>query len=78
MNEETLQLLTDLHIRNHRQGPGSKEAFMQMLALSGIDTGVELEVTDIGSGTGSATIPLLQNTKAKVRECNPFCVFACS
>jgi len=66
MDEETLKLLVDLHIANHRQGPGSKAATLQALALSGIETTAEIAIADIGSGTGAATIPLLQHTKARV------------
>jgi SAM-dependent methyltransferase len=66
MDEETLQLLTDLHINNRRQGPGSPNAFKRALDLSGIDTGSEITIADIGCGTGSATIPLLKQTKATV------------
>jgi ubiquinone/menaquinone biosynthesis C-methylase UbiE len=66
MNDTILQLLADLHINNHRQGPGSDEAFMRALALSGIDTETTIEIADIGCGTGSATIPLLQHTQANI------------
>jgi ubiquinone/menaquinone biosynthesis C-methylase UbiE len=66
MDEETLRLLTDLHINNHRQGPGSDTAFTRALELSGIDTQAPLKIADIGCGTGSATIPLLQQTNANV------------
>lgn len=66
MDEETLKLLTDLHINNRRQGPGSEAAFRRALELSGIDATAPLEIADIGCGTGSATIPLLQHTNATV------------
>jgi len=66
MDEETLKLLTDLHTNNHRQGPGSETAFARALELSGIDISAPLEIADIGAGTGSATIPLLKNTKANL------------
>lgn len=66
MDEETLRLLADLHINNHRQGPGSDKTFTTALALSGIDTESSLQIADIGCGTGSATIPLLKSTKARV------------
>lgn len=66
MDEQTLKLLTDLHLNNKRQGPGSDEAFVQALALSGIDVEAEIQVADIGCGTGSATIPLLKATNAQV------------
>lgn len=66
MNEQTLKLLTDLHLNNKRQGPGSDEAFAQALALSGIDVEAEIQIADIGCGTGSATILLLKATNAHV------------
>lgn len=64
MDEETLSLLSDLHVNNHRQGPGSEEAFKQALDLSGIDVNAVLQIADIGCGTGSATITLLKHTNA--------------
>lgn len=66
MDNETLNLLTDLHLNNHRQGPGSPKAFERALDLSGIDTGTDIKIADIGSGTGSASIPLLKQTNATV------------
>ncbi|MCA9365299.1 class I SAM-dependent methyltransferase [Candidatus Kaiserbacteria bacterium] len=66
MDEETLKLLTDLHINNHRQGPGGPYAFKRALDLSGIDTSADITIADIGSGTGSATIPLLKQTNASI------------
>jgi SAM-dependent methyltransferase len=66
MDDETLQLLTDLHVGNRRQGPGSDGAFKRALELSHLDTKATLEIADIGCGTGSATIPLLQHTNATV------------
>ncbi len=66
MDEETLRLLTNLHINNQRQGPGSEEAFTRALDLSGIDTESVLQIADIGCGTGSASLSLLRHTKARV------------
>jgi SAM-dependent methyltransferase len=66
MDEETLQLLTDLHINNRRQGPGSPNAFKRALDLAEIDSSTDITIADIGCGTGSATIPLLKQTAAKV------------
>lgn len=65
-NQETLNLLCDLHIGNHRQGPGSDATFMKMLELSGIDKKAKLNIADIGCGTGAATIKLLQKTNASL------------
>jgi ubiquinone/menaquinone biosynthesis C-methylase UbiE len=66
MDEQTLKLLTDLHINNKRQGPGSSKAFTQALLLSGIDIEADMQIADIGCGTGSATIPLLKASSAQV------------
>jgi SAM-dependent methyltransferase len=66
MDEETLTLLTDLHINNHRQGPGSFHTLKRALDLSGIDTEAKITIADIGCGTGSATIPLLKHTNATI------------
>jgi len=66
MDEQTLKLLTNLHLNNKRQGPGSDTAFKQALSLSRIDVEAEIQIADIGCGTGSATIPLLKATNAHV------------
>ena len=66
MDKEILQLLSDLHVRNHKQGPSSDQAFQRALELSGIDTKAPLSVADIGCGTGAATVALLQHTNANV------------
>jgi ubiquinone/menaquinone biosynthesis C-methylase UbiE len=66
MDEQTIKLLTDLHIHNKRQGPGSDGAFNLALSLSGIDVEADVQIADIGCGTGSATLPLLRDTKAHV------------
>lgn len=66
MDEDTLQLLVDLHINNERQGPGSPATFEKALTKSGIDTTANVQIADIGCGTGSSTIPLLQATNAHV------------
>jgi SAM-dependent methyltransferase len=66
MDEEVVKLLSDLHTLNYRQGPGSKEAFQKMLSLSELDRQAELQIADIGCGTGSSTLPLLENTNAHI------------
>lgn len=66
MDATTLQLLTDLHIQNDRQGPGSDAATLKALTLSGIDVGAPLQIADIGCGTGAATRTLLAHTQAHI------------
>lgn len=66
MDQGTLTLLTDLHVRNHRQGQGSNTAFARVLELSDIDRKASLQIVDIGCGTGAASIALAQATNASV------------
>lgn len=66
MDDQTLRLLTDLHIHNHRQGPGSDATTLRALELSGIDTNTPLKIADIGCGTGAASILLAKHTNAHI------------
>lgn len=66
MNQETLELLIDLHVRNDRQGPGSREDFTRALEFSGMDIQSPLRVADIGCGTGATTLELLRATNVSV------------
>mgnify|MGYP001084201551 CR=1 FL=1 len=66
MDEQTLKLMEDLHVRNHRQGPGSDAATLHALELSGIDTNTPLAIADIGCGTGAASVLLAKHTKAHI------------
>lgn len=66
MDEQTLKLITDLHVRNYRQGPGSDAATLRALALSGIDTKAPLTIADIGCGTGAASVLLAKHTDAHI------------
>lgn len=67
MDESTLfSLMVDLHRDGGRQGPGGKEQTSLALELSGIDAEANLEVADIGCGTGASTLVLadkLQNAR---------------
>ena len=66
MDEQTLALITDLHIRSPRQGPGSLVALVRAMDLAGISTDAHLTIADIGCGTGASAIPLLERTRATV------------
>ncbi len=66
MDPELLALLADLHLHNHRQGPGSPVAFARALDLSGIDAQASLEIADIGCGTGATSLSLTQTTQASI------------
>ena len=68
-------LLIDLHLRQHRQGPGSDEATQRALALSGLETGRELKVADIGCGTGASTLVLAGALDADITAVDLFPAF---
>lgn len=56
MNE--FDLLIDLHRHNQRQGPGSIETTERALGLSGLENRENLNIADIGCGTGGQTLTL--------------------
>lgn len=59
MDESVLfSLMVDLHREGERQGPGGKEQTTLALKLSGIDPDSNIEVADIGCGTGASTLVL--------------------
>jgi SAM-dependent methyltransferase len=66
MDDHTLTLLTDLHLSNLRQGPGSDAATLRALFLAGVDAALPLRIADIGCGTGAASVCLAQHTKARI------------
>jgi SAM-dependent methyltransferase len=59
MDQQTLfSLMVDLHREGERQGPGSNDETLRALELTRLDGNAELNVADIGCGTGSATLVL--------------------
>jgi SAM-dependent methyltransferase len=68
-------LLIDLHLRQYRQGPGSDEATGLALALSGLETGRELKIADIGCGTGASTLALAGALDANITAIDLFPAF---
>ncbi|MHA7901637.1 MAG: class I SAM-dependent methyltransferase [Henriciella sp.] len=69
------ELLIDLHLRQHRQGPGSDEATALALALSGLETGRKLKIADIGCGTGASTLALASALDADITAIDLFPAF---
>ena len=51
-------LMVDLHRDGTRQGPGSDEETLRALDLTRIDKAAELDIADIGCGTGASTLAL--------------------
>jgi len=50
--------MVDLHCDGEHQGPGGKEQTSLALKLSGIDPESNVEIADIGCGTGASTLVL--------------------
>lgn len=63
---DDLELLLDLHLRNHRQGPGSDDDTRRAIRLSGLQDRTGLRVADIGCGTGAQTLVLASELDAHV------------
>lgn len=64
MNE--LDLLVDLHRDGPRQGPGGEDATRLAITLAGLGAGKNLQIADIGCGTGAATLVLARTLDATV------------
>ena len=59
MDEQTMfTLMMDLHRDGARQGPGSEEETLRAFDLTRLDRVAELQVADIGCGTGASTLVL--------------------
>jgi SAM-dependent methyltransferase len=74
-DDEVLELLVDLHLVGHRQGPGSDEATRRAIALSGLDHGTGLRIADLGCGTGASTLVLAQELDADITAVDLFPAF---
>ena len=59
MDESVISsLMVDLHRDGDRQGPGSDADTLRALELSRINPSIEIDVADIGCGTGASTLAL--------------------
>lgn len=63
---DEIQLLLDLHRDGDRQGPGSAQQTRMAIALSCLGASRNLQIADIGSGTGAASLVLAQDLDATV------------
>jgi len=64
MNE--LELLADLHRHNERQGPGGQAETRLALALCGLRDRRDLDIADLGCGTGASTLVLAEALDARI------------
>lgn len=67
-----IELMVDLHKTLERQGPGSEADTLRALALTDISEGKNLQVADIGCGTGGQTLTLARATGAEITAVDLF------
>lgn len=65
MNAE-IRLLTDLHIKQQRQGPGGDEETKKAIELADLSRTTPLKIADIGCGTSASTLVLAQDLNAQI------------
>lgn len=63
---DALSLLIDLHSDGNRQGPGGDEQTALAVSLSGLSGKAQLQIADIGCGTGASTLSLAKTLDATV------------
>jgi SAM-dependent methyltransferase len=63
---DDLDLIIDLHVRNHRQGPGSDVETRRAIEMARIDQERQITIADIGSGTGAASLVLANTLNAHI------------
>ena len=70
MNE--FDLLIDLHNHMQRQGPGSTYVTEKAIELTGLKAKRNLEIIDIGCGTGARTLSLASHLHGKITAVDLF------
>jgi ubiquinone/menaquinone biosynthesis C-methylase UbiE len=68
-------LLIDLHQNNPRQGPGSDGMTQKALSFIDLADQPNLQIADIGCGTGAQTMALAQHTKGHITAVDLFPIF---
>ena len=63
---DDLELLTDLHRGGTRQGPGGDDETRLAIELSGLRDATDLQLADIGCGTGASTFVLAEELDTKI------------
>ncbi len=72
---DDIQILVDLHTPNPRLGPGSDEHTRRALELSGLLGRTDLEVADLGCGTGASALVLAESLDAHITAVDLFPAF---
>ena len=63
---DNLELLIDLHKHANRQGPGDEKETEKAIALAMLDKTQQLNIADIGCGTGASAILLAKHLDAQI------------
>lgn len=63
---DDLKLLIDLHVTADRQGPGDATQTRRAIELAGLSRLRNLNVADIGCGTGASAMVLAQDLESKI------------
>lgn len=70
-----LELTIDLHKNTERQGPGSEADTLKALSFVDLLKDNELEIADLGCGSGGQTITLAKNLDAEITAVDLFPAF---
>jgi cyclopropane fatty-acyl-phospholipid synthase-like methyltransferase len=70
-----IELIVDLHMNGERQGPGSEEETLKALGFIDIPENRQLNIADLGCGTGSHTMTLAQHTHSHITAVDIFSDF---
>ena len=72
---EYIDLIIDLHKGNPRQGPGREVDAQRAFAMTGLDPEQDLQMADLGCGTGKQSIWLARHTKGHISAVDLFPAF---
>lgn len=67
-----LELIIDLHKNSERQGPGGESDTLKALHFLNLPNNQELNIADIGCGSGGQTLTLAQNINGKITAVDLF------
>jgi ubiquinone/menaquinone biosynthesis C-methylase UbiE len=72
MTEKQLDFIISFHTKLYRQGPGSDEETLQAIKLTGLSESNELNVLDLGCGTGAQTNVLANHLNGTITALDLF------
>ena len=67
-----LELIVDLHRNTARQGPGSERDTLRALACTDLLSSDQLQVADLGCGSGGPTLTLAKHLKGRINALDLF------